>query len=143
MITLNHDMIITFQTNGSSVPDIDKHLGKHFYYEDILNHLKKQQTDPTIHHLSIEYIDRGVRNWHVFWIAIQRAFPSLTALTFEQNYPMRKGPWKTAETFFQQCPLTYLSINWFQSFDIIQKTKKINYTVTIIYTQDDQDIDMF
>ena len=70
MITLNHDMIVTFQTNGSSVPDIDKHLDKHFYYEDILNHLNKQQTDPTIHHLSIEYIDRGVRNWHVFWIKV-------------------------------------------------------------------------
>ena len=136
-------MIVTFQTNGSSVPDIDNQLQKHIHYEDLLNHLKTCQSNANIQHLSIDYIDRGVHDWHAFWIALQRAFPSLTALTFEQNYPLREGPWKTAETFFQQSTLTYLSINWFQCFDTIQKTKKTNYTITVIYTQKDYQIEMF
>ncbi len=136
-------MIVTFQNNGSSVPDIDNQLQKHMYYEDLLNHLKRCQSNANIQHLSIDYIDRGVHDWHAFWIAIQRAFPSLTALTFQQNYTLRKGPWKTAETFFEQSTLTYLSINWFQSYDTIRKIKKPNYTITVTYTQEDEIIEMF
>lgn len=134
-------MILIFQERGEPIPLIDLTLTD-THYDDLLEHLKTCQSDAEIQHLEITYIDRGVHNWQEFWIALQNAFPSLKALTFEQNYPMREGPWKTAETFFQQTTLTHLTIKWFQSYDTIKETNKSKYSITVIYTKEDEEIVM-
>ena len=134
-------MILIFQEHGQSLPLIDLTLTD-THYVDLLEHLKTCQSDAEIQHLEITYIDRGVHNWQEFWIALQNAFPSLKALTFEQNYTLREGPWKTAETFFQQSTLTHLTIKWFQSYDTIKETNKSKYSITIIHTKEDEEIVM-
>lgn len=134
-------MILIFQERGEPIPLIDLTLTD-THYDDLLEHLKTCQSDAEIQHLEITYIDRGVHNWQEFWIALQNAFPSLKALTFEQNYTLRKGPWKTAETFFQQSTLTHLTIKWFQSYDTIKENNKSKYSITVIYTKEDEEIVM-
>jgi len=131
-------MIVTFHNETSHIPPIDLTIADTNYL-DLQHHLKTHKQNANIHHLAIDSIDRGVHNWHAFWIALQRAFPSLKALTFQQNYPLRQGPWKTADTFFQQSTLIYLCIDWYQSFDNFQSSQNVH----VQYTLQDKQIDMF
>ena len=131
-------MIVTFHKETCHVPPIDLTIPDTNYL-DLQHHLHTHKQNANIQHLAIDSIDRGVHDWHAFWIALQRAFPSIQALTFQQNYPLRQGPWKTANTFFQQSTLNYLCIDWYQSFDNFHSSKN----VSIQHTIQDQHIVMF
>jgi hypothetical protein len=115
-------------------PDIND---DYYFYESYIEYLSSKKIDNSIEYLKIDYLDRGVKNWHNFGLLLKKKIPNLKLLKFEQNYYFnlnKDDKWKTAELFFINMNLNYLSIDWFQCFgDIINDKKYDNIS-------DDDDI---
>ena len=108
--------IIFSKSSLDVLPQLTK---KYCFYDSCIEWLKNTPENTEIEHLELEYLDRGVKNWKTFGTLLKATFPNLKYFTFEMNYyynQKKDDEWKTAETFFVEMELDYLSIEWFQEF---------------------------
>tara|TARA_B100001559_G_scaffold318690_1_gene326361 strand:+ start:835 stop:1341 length:507 start_codon:yes stop_codon:yes gene_type:complete len=131
-------MKIIFSRKTCILPQLIKEW---MYYDTCIEWLINTPEKSEIEHLKIEYLDRGVKNWKLFGTHLKTTFPNLKYLTFEMNYYYnheKDDEWKTAETFFVEMKLDYLSIEWFQEFEncVVNESGSDSYSIKMFLSED-------